>query len=122
MGKPNVSGADLYALREFLVMHYGTSDPKFKQPYSMRFRELFGATHYLFTHVNGYNNPGFNLRRCRHFGYYDLASFVFFNGSIQVEKREIKDEMDAEKIKGLAEVLRARCYSGAISNLEQLTE
>ena len=117
----NVSVADLYALREFLVRHYATKDSKFSLPNQGSIKEIIGRDHYLFTHVHDDNeNLGFRLRRAKLFAFYDLVDFVYLNESIQVQKRDIKDEFDTKTVAELVDVLGTRCHSSMISNLDQL--
>jgi len=111
----NVDGADLYALREFLTRHYAATDLSFSP-------RMFGD-HYVFTHVRGEDGDlDFQLRRAKRFDFYDLVDFEHSDGTIQVQKGELKDESDAEKVRGLVDVLGTRCYSGIIPDLDQLNE
>jgi len=118
-----IDEADLCALREFLVRHFADNDPKFAQASGVGIAEMFYAGRYLFSYVNADNEGAeFLLRRVRGFIDYDLAKFAYSEGAIQVQREEIRDASDAEKVEKVAEVLGARCYRDLISNLEELRE
>jgi len=126
--------ADLFALREFLKVHYaGEEQPQFALPLRLRHdlehrnleqKEKPGL--YTITHVHKeVADSSFELRRLQGFsGHYDVLTFYFSNhkflspNTISVKIGNIRDTSDANLVKDIGNTLKAKIYRNLISNFE----
>ena len=114
----HASEADLYALREFLNKHYTVQDMKFRLQgvAGNIFKDL-----YLFTYPTKSDGKlGFQFRRAKALKFYDIAEFIYSEGSIHARPLFVYDRADEEKVDGLVSLLENKPYSALISNLEGL--